>query len=184
MPGTFSSHPIDHNADQEHFIIIENAYVLYKKDNEYFITHLKKLVDFIIITQIQKAIDSDEWISPLLVSEPFTSSNTRTDKSFEELKKIGFEFDRLNREVIILRTIPKLLPRPILKYSVLSLLDFTYNHAGIFKLTNFENYLSKKNECDIPFNLNLVKSLLSLATKDDKSFTVKLDKNNIGSFFK
>ena len=75
---------------------------------------LRKLLSFAISEELQDFTLSDESAGPLLISEPFKMLKGKIDKSFEDLKALGFEFDRLNAEYIVLRTIPKFLPQVLL----------------------------------------------------------------------
>jgi DNA mismatch repair ATPase MutL len=75
---------------------------------------LKKLIITIFTKELQNFSLSDESTGPLLISEPFKILKGKIDNQFETLKALGFEFDRLNAEYIVLRTIPKFLPQALL----------------------------------------------------------------------
>ena len=75
---------------------------------------LKKLIVNIFTKELQHFSLSDESTGPLLISEPFKILKGKIDNQFENLKSLGFEFDRLNAEYIVLRTIPKFLPQALL----------------------------------------------------------------------
>ena len=90
--------------------------------NQFLIADLGKptLIDLkqLIILYFTKELDAfslnDESTGPLLISEPFKIIKGKIDSHFEMLKSLGFEFDRLNAEYIVLRTIPKFLPQALL----------------------------------------------------------------------
>lgn len=170
--------------EEESLSIIDQEYAILKKDNHYFILDLLKLTKNILLSQMEKSLKNEESISPLLVSEPYKVKNTLIDKKFDSIKKIGFEFDRLNSEVIILRTMPKHLPRAILNFATTALFDFSCSHAGEFQLSSFETFLQKYKEAKVDFSAPLVQSMLSIENSTNKNYLVELNKTTLGQMFK
>jgi DNA mismatch repair protein MutL len=60
----------------------------------------------------------------LLISEPFKISKGKIDNHFEDLKNLGFELDRLNSEVIALRTLPRFVPQALSRDITNTLINF------------------------------------------------------------
>lgn len=69
----------------------------------------KKMLSLYIARSFTNVIETNETPTPLLISEPFNIKDKRIDESFDFLKSIGMEFDRLNPEFIVLRTVPRFL---------------------------------------------------------------------------
>jgi DNA mismatch repair ATPase MutL len=182
MPLSHFATPADANNNQ--LTIIDNSFAFIKKNSQYLLINLNMLVNDIFIALIEKCQTNDECISPLLVSEPFQARNTSIDLAFELTKTLGFEFDRLSAEVIILRTIPKNLPRAILPYVASTLIDYFTHHRGILNKSLLENYLHGIKETNIHYNIQLVETLLELTHFENKNFAIILNKSNLGLFFK
>jgi DNA mismatch repair protein MutL len=176
--------PIQDSTSNNEFIFINNSFVLHQKESLHFLINLKKLTDNVIINNINKCLINDENISPLLVSEPFSIKNITIDKSFDQLKKLGFEFDRLSSDTIILRTIPKDLPRALLQYSVTLLIDFFTNITTPYDQAKFENLQSKCTNCKITFNLILVQVLIKQSELDYKNIMIQLSDEKLWQLFK
>lgn len=79
-----------------------------------YLVDLKRLMLDYFSNELEVFSVSDESTGPLLISEPFKVLKGKIDSHFEDLKALGFEFDRLNAEYIVLRTIPKFLPQSLL----------------------------------------------------------------------
>ncbi len=92
---------------------------------------LKKLIINSITHELLNFSLSDESTGPLLISEPFKILKGKIDNQLENLKALGFEFDRLNAEYIVLRTIPKFLPQAMLA-SLCEILIKYFNHPKIY----------------------------------------------------
>ncbi len=69
----------------------------------------------------QFPIDESE-LTPLLISEPFSFKKGKLDFHFPWLREIGFEFDRLEDDIIVLRTIPSYMNTISYKGALTSLL--------------------------------------------------------------
>lgn len=96
---------------------------------------LKKLLVLYFSNELKTFSLSDESSGPLLISEPFKILKGKIDQQFEALKFLGFEFDRLNAEYIVLRTIPKFLPQALL----FSFTEVLIKYFNLPKVENFES---------------------------------------------
>lgn len=101
---------------------------------------LRKLLSCAISEELQHFSLNDESAGPLLISEPFKTLKGKVDKHFEDLKALGFEFDRLNAEYIVLRTIPKFLPQVLLN----SVAEGLIKYYELPKTQNYEKDSFKK----------------------------------------
>jgi hypothetical protein len=97
---------------------------------------------------------------------------------------MGFEFDRLSSDVIILRTMPKFLPRSILNYSAAAIIEFSSGFSGEFNLSAFADFLQVFKNNQIEYCLPVVNSLLKLVNPNNKNFLVELNKSTLGQLFK
>lgn len=151
----FSAHPTDDfnginlfsqasvlNSEQKlsesDFFKLSEQFIIYKKHSNYLID-LKKLFIHFLSQEMENFILSDESYGPLLISEPFKFLKGKIDTHFEDLKQLGFEFDRLNNEYIVLRTIPKYLPHVMLQKVSENLLNyFAQNKVNSFNISDFK----------------------------------------------
>lgn len=91
----------------------------------YFLNNVRLFGYFLSVNIKRNFPVNDENITPLLISSPYQVSGLEIDRHFGFMKDMGFEFDRLDHEVIVLRTIPDYLNRlqvPGMLQSVLSYL--------------------------------------------------------------
>lgn len=58
---------------------------------------------------LRSSLILENVLSPLLITEPFYFSNGNIDSHFEAFKEIGFELDRVDNNLIVLRAIPNYL---------------------------------------------------------------------------
>jgi DNA mismatch repair protein MutL len=126
------------NQDIQH-IRLSPFYLMIKKEY-YEIIDLKKCLTQHFIYELETFIEKEEIPGPLLVSEPFKIGKGKIDTHFEGLKSLGFEFDRLNAEFIVLRTIPRFLPQSLLSSFARMLVDY-FNQP---KIAQYEKQSLKK----------------------------------------
>lgn len=130
----------DLKAFDTHFFKISPEFLIYKEANNY-IVDIKKLFIHFLDNEINHFSLNDESYGPLLISEPFKLLKGKIDSHFEDLKNLGFEFDRLNNEYIVLRTIPKYLPHIMLQKVCENLLQyFSQNKVHSFVASEFKAF--------------------------------------------
>ena len=110
---------LDGEDEGEKIIILSHRYYLEKRDHQWFLNDLGA-----IFTQYLKSIltspkeESEEEMTPLLIAEPFFLEK-QWDELLCEFRPLGFEFERIDLQTVLLKTIPKSLdffePAPILK---------------------------------------------------------------------
>jgi DNA mismatch repair protein MutL len=84
----------------------------------------KKMLSVYLAKSFLSVVNSSELPTPLLISEPFQIKDKSIDQHFESLRTLGLEFDRLNPEFIVLRTIPRFLPNAWVVDTVDALIKF------------------------------------------------------------
>jgi DNA mismatch repair protein MutL len=150
-----------------------------------FLIDLKKLLVNYFATELQSFSLSDESTGPLLISEPFRMLKGKIDKEFEALKLLGFEFDRLNAEYIVLRTIPKFLPQSMLaSFSEILIKYFDQAKIQEFEHSTFQKFLDEN--FSVNFLNDVPESLIEKAVaKSDSSLAmVELTAERLKSLFK
>lgn len=161
-----------------------DRYIIADLDKTYLID-LKKLLVLHLTNELKIFSLSDESSGPLLISEPFKMLKGKIDQEFESLKNLGFEFDRLNAEYIVLRTIPKFLPQSLLTGVADTLVKyFSEPKVREFEAASFQKYF----EAHFPMNLLLevpeafVEKIIP-HFKNSESM-VELTENRLQSLFK
>lgn len=139
----------EQNTDQS-FIQISNNYFIFKYENETYLAAVDQLFTNYVLQLVQEAQSAEENISPLLISEPFQSKLDHPEK-MQWLKKSGFEFDRLNSEVIVLRTIPKKIHRDLIKPTTQLLLSYIEQTKSPMTKDSLIQFIKQKK---IDLNLN------------------------------
>jgi len=79
-------------------------------------------------------------LTPLLISEPFSFDKGVIDSYFEWLKDLGFELDRLEDDIIVLRTIPNYFNTVNYKEAFKGLLHFLAESQNEVPNSLFEEY--------------------------------------------
>jgi len=85
---------------------------------------LKKWLARFFVNGLIQFVKDEEVANPLLISEPFKKNHGTIDKNLNELKRYGFEFDRLNQEFLVLRTIPAFIPQALIQMIGTLLLEY------------------------------------------------------------
>ncbi len=98
------------NESHANYIQLSPRFIIDQTVKPPRLINAKKCVSFYLATEFLAVRNSQEVPTPLLISEPFNIKDKKIDQYFEELKTLGLEFDRLNPEFIVLRTIPRFLP--------------------------------------------------------------------------
>lgn len=172
-----SDAPINLERLSEQFFIIN-------KDHQYYIADLKWiLIDYFTLRFKTFSSHSEEQASPLLISEPFKMAKGKIDSCFEELKLVGFEFDRLNAEYVALRTTPRFLPQSLL----ISMANIMLNYFSDEKNSAFnEKTFSTKfsQELNNDFLLEVPSSLIFELVQDlNSKHIIELTNDRIKKLF-
>lgn len=152
---------------------------------KHLVVDLKKLIVHYFTEELHHFLLSDETAGPLLISEPFKMLKGKIDTQLEDLKNLGFEFDRLNAEYIVLRTIPRFLPQVLLFSLTETLVNyFAQSKVEHFERSSFKKYFeehfSVSMMTDVPEHI-IEKALLS---DNASEFSVELSPERLKSLFK
>ena len=141
--------------------MISNHYLLLNKNNQFFIADLRKIMAVHLESAFNLYLKSEELAGPLLISEPFKIPKGFIDDRLEELKGLGFDIDRLNSEVLALRTLPRFIPQVLAKDVTLSLIHFfNQNKSIVFSTSAFKTYLEIHWPINNPIPLHLLNKIL------------------------
>lgn len=86
----------------KHFALTSSI-ILANKEGQYFLLHLPKLMNHYFLQN--KMVTEN---TPILISEPY-EVKTVLNPILEDLTKLGFEFDRLSEQAVVLRSLPEWL---------------------------------------------------------------------------
>lgn len=169
---------------QNRLIKINERFMIYRNPKSYLID-IEKLFISYLLKELDLFIRTDGQAGPLLISEPFKVLKGKIDKHYEDLKLLGFEFDRLNNEFIVLRTIPDFIPQIMLS-SVASELIHYFNQPKVnqFEIEKFAIFTKKNNS---PYDINnlpmaFIENLLNKSLHID--YAIELNNENMLSLFK
>lgn len=149
---------------------------------------LKTLLIHFFSHELQLFSLSEESTGPLLISEPFKILKGKIDTHFDVLKSLGFEFDRLNAEYIVLRTIPKFLPQSLLALLADTLIKyFTQPKIHSFETSAFKNFLEENFSTaflsEAPY-IWIEKLISDSIKKPNSEAIIELTAERLESFFK
>lgn len=137
-----SQTPIQMQSSSPILGFISPSIVLITLENKFYVADIKKIMAEFISTSLLEFIKKDELSGPLLISEPFKVPRGKIDSHFEDLKDLGFDLDRLNPEVIALRTLPRFVPQNISRDIINCLiLYFEQTKVSIFDSKEFNSFL-------------------------------------------
>lgn len=154
---------------------ISASIILISLDNKFYIADIRKIIAEYISTSLLEFIKTDELSGPLLISEPFKVPPGKIDSHFEDLKDLGFDLDRLNPEVIALRTLPRFIPQNISRDTTNCLIQyFEQQKISKFDSLLFKSFLEANWPLTSPIALHTLTNIL-----DPKSSALVLleDKN-------
>jgi DNA mismatch repair protein MutL len=123
---------------------ISPAIILLKFGEKFYIADIKKIMGAFISMSLIDFVAKEELSGPLLISEPFKIPRGKVDEHFEELKNLGFDLDRLNAEIIALRTLPPFVPQNLSRDITNGLIQyFTQTKTKRFNATEFCSFIEE-----------------------------------------
>lgn len=171
----------------EHLSVIElltKNFLLIKKHQSFFIVDISALLSLHFCLEIKNFMDHDEQAGPLLISEPFRITFGKIDDSFIHLKAMGLEFDRLNPEIIALRTLPKYIPQTISRLVVELILQFFQSHSNAFQNEGLARYLKMNWNLKEQLPVSILVNILERTTVDQSSYMTELTDQTLREFLK
>jgi len=126
-------------------------------------------------------ISKEEIAGPLLISEPFRMSKGKIDGHLEELKNLGFELDRLNPEVLALRTLPRFVPQAQSREITQALLNyFTQTRVKEYSSAELKSFVANNWESTALPSESLLEKILATTREG----LVQLTEQNIRGLLK
>lgn len=148
------------------------------------LVNLKELFINDLLHEMKLFIDEQLPTNPLLISEPFRILKGPIDQNLEKIKELGLEFDRLNNEFIVLRTIPHYIAQSSLaEFSKIVIDYFNQSKTIEFDLIKFKQFFDKATDN------NLLKQISSsgidklLAKSNLSDYSVELNNQKLQSLF-
>ena len=162
---------------------VSQKFILLTKENHFYVGNISKIYAVYLKDAINNFIKKEESPGPLLISEPFQVIKGKIDSHFEELKNLGFEFDRLNNEIIALRTLPRYIHQSVARDTAMILINyFLIPRTNHFNEKNFEEYVGA---VDIgTLNSQFLKLVLCEVEKSHPEIFIRLNEENLGSLTK
>ncbi len=159
--------------------------ILIAKDHKFFIAKVNALYAKYISIACNLFITNDESARPLLISEPFKISKGKIDQNFEQLKLFGFELDRLNAEVVALRTLPNFVPQSLAREITLTLLQYFENSkVNTFDERSFIQYIINHWGFENDMTQSMLEQFINVIGFEENEHIVKLQDKNLQAFFK
>jgi len=164
--------------------LISSEIVLLNLDNGYYIADIKKIMASFISKSLIHLMNYDELSGPLLISEPFKIPKGKIDSHLEDLKELGFDLDRLNSEVIALRTLPRFVPQIISRDITNCLLGY-FGQSKVIKFNSaeFKSYLETNWPVTPQIPTYILSNILLNIDQSDPSL-VLLDNKNLKGLLK
>lgn len=146
--------------------------------------HLKDLFVSDLLYEMKKFIQEQSPTNPLLISEPFKMLKGPIDSNLEKIKELGLEFDRLNNEFIVLRTIPHYIAQSMLtEFSKLVLDYFNLSKTIEFDEQKFKQFIDKSSEYNLLSQISSSGIDKLLAKSNLSDYSVELNNQKLQSLF-
>lgn len=182
MPSVQSPAQTEQQAPSSFLIgALSSTLLLLKLEGEFYLADIKKLIASYLFFSLLEFIEKEETAGPLLISEPFRARKGKIDEHLEELKLLGFELDRLNPEILALRTLPRFIPQAQSREVTQSLLNyFEQSKVKKYSAEEYRNFLAQTWESSGLVSETLLHKILE-KTHDG---LVVLNEQNARSLFK
>lgn len=160
---------------------ISATIALLKIENQFFLADIKQLMAGYLVEALEEFMQKEEVSGPLLISEPFRIPRGKIDQHLEDLKLLGFELDRLNPEVMALRTLPRFVPQAQSREITLCLIHyFEMPKTKSFDKAEFKQYVISHWDSSSAISESLMEKILERT----KSGLVQLNEQNIKGLLK
>jgi DNA mismatch repair protein MutL len=164
---------------------ISESIILLNLENKFYIADIKKLMATFISLSLIDFMNKEELSGPLLISEPFKIPHGKIDSHFEDLKDLGFELDRLNSEVIALRTLPRFVPQNISRDITNCLIKyFEQSKVTKFESLQFKSFVELHWPLTNPIPTHTLENILKSLQETNDSPLVLLEEQNLKGLLK
>lgn len=171
---------------------VENNQHYTKLTEEFLIVHspflrlinLKELFINDLLNEMKLFIDEQLPTNPLLISEPFKVLKGPIDQNLEKIKELGLEFDRLNNEFIVLRTIPHYIAQSNLsEFSKIVIDYFNQSKTIEFDMIKFKQFFDKVADNNLLSQISSSGIDKLLAKSNLSDYSVELNNQKLQSLF-
>jgi DNA mismatch repair protein MutL len=153
--------------ESKEVIKINNKFWLTQKEHKTYLIKSTQIIPYFLKRYYEKNFPlSNEQCLPLLIGQPFEDRIT-DNKRLQELKDYGFDFERIDQEHIILRTIPDLG------------IPLNYNDLGKWALKNLNNSPHEDFIIETPLEGQLLMSLID----KDAAWVKVVNENDLEQLF-
>lgn len=160
----------------EEFLIVYSPFLRLVNLKELFINDL--------LHEMKLFIDEQLPTNPLLISEPFRILKGPIDQNLEKIKELGLEFDRLNNEFIVLRTIPHYIAQSSLaEFSKIVIDYFNQSKTIEFDLIKFKQFFDKVTDNNLLGQISSSGIDKLLAKSNLSDYSVELNNQKLQSLF-
>lgn len=154
--------------------------VLLKQEEKFYIADLKKIMATLISTSLLDFVEKEEVSGPLLISEPFKIPRGKIDEHFEDLKNLGFDLDRLNAEVIALRTLPRFIPQTLSREITNCLIQyFCQNKVKQFKSQELHAFIEENWTSTTQIPSHIIVNFLKNPNLQNSGVLIQLSEKNL-----
>lgn len=154
--------------------------ILLKQEEKFYVADLKKIMATLISTSLLDFVEKEEVSGPLLISEPFKIPRGKIDEHFEDLKNLGFDLDRLNAEVIALRTLPRFIPQTLSREITNCLIQyFCQNKVKQFKSQELHAFIEENWPSTTQIPSHIIVNFLKNPNLQNSGVLVELSEKNL-----
>lgn len=181
------SYNSDNSINTDHTRLTSN-FSLFKNDQgQIHLINIGHLIGHYIAYHIEKyPIVNESDTTPLLISEPYQLNKGQNDEKLQELINFGFEIDRLDEEIVALRTIPSYLDELPIRETLSPLFE---NIDNLKEITAenlcfyFRNEYSFLSHCSLIGEIRSIISKLGFAYFVEKKAIVALTNSTLEKLF-
>ncbi len=164
---------------------IDTSILLLNRENKFFVADVKKVMADYLTSSLLDFKNKEETAGPLLISEPFKISRGKIDSHLEDLKNLGFELDRLNPEVIALRTLPRFVPQALSRDITNCLIQyFESSKTKNFEHQDFYNYVETNWTTSASVPGHLLSMIVEQIPLSESKILVQLCEKNLKGLLK
>ena len=164
---------------------ISPTIALLNLQGKFAVADLKSLMAIFISSSLNEFVAREEISGPLLISEPFKVNLGKIDQHLEEMKSLGFELDRLNKEVLALRTLPRFIPQNLSRDITLILIEyFEQNKVKQYNAEDFKDFVESHWNTTSPIAAHTLVMILEKPEIRNSKTIVFLDEKNIKAILK